>query len=77
MIFTITRLSRRPSKAKEHHTHVHQTIERDELPLAHQTRHTGRPYTLVLTKREVLFERDAARRKRRLEDLEWLQRALS
>ncbi|HUP63533.1 MAG TPA: 2OG-Fe(II) oxygenase [Thermoanaerobaculia bacterium] len=57
--------------AKEHRAHVHQTIERHELPLAHQTRRSGRPYTLVLTKRDALFERDAVRRKRWLKDLEW------
>jgi len=62
--------------AEEHRAHVHQMIERHELPLAHQTRRTGRPYTLVLTKRGALFERDAARRKRWMEDLEWLKRAL-
>lgn len=63
--------------AKEDRAHVHQTIDRHELPLSHETRRTGRPYTLVLTKRETLFERDAARRKRWMEDLECLQRALS
>ncbi|MGZ5472488.1 MAG: 2OG-Fe(II) oxygenase [Thermoanaerobaculia bacterium] len=63
--------------AKEHRAHVHQTIERHELPLSHETRRTGRPYTLVLTKREALFERDAAQRKRWINDLEWLRRALS
>jgi len=63
--------------AKEHRAHVHQIIERHELPVAHQTRRTGRPYTLVLTKIEKLFERDAAQRKRWLEDVEWLRRALS
>jgi hypothetical protein len=63
--------------AKEHRQHVHQIIERHELPVAHQTRRTGRPYTLVLTKREALFEREAAGRKQWLEDLEWLKRALS
>jgi hypothetical protein len=63
--------------AKEHRAHIHQIIERHELPVAHQTRRTGRPYTLVLTKIEKLFERDAARRKRWLEDLEWFSRALS
>lgn len=61
--------------AKEQRAHVHRTIERNELPLAHQTRRSGRPYTLVLTKREELFERDAARRKRWAEDLEWLRLA--
>jgi 2OG-Fe(II) oxygenase superfamily len=63
--------------AKEHRAHVHQIIERYELPVSHQTRHTGRPYTLVLAKRETLFEREAARRKQWLKDLEWLKRALS
>jgi hypothetical protein len=63
--------------AKEHRAHVHQIIERHELPVAHQTRRTGRPYTLVLAKRETLFEREAARRKQWLKDLEWLKRALS
>jgi hypothetical protein len=62
---------------KESRQHIHQIIERHELPVVHQTRRTGRPYTLVLTKHEALFERDAARRKQWLEDLEWLKRALS
>jgi hypothetical protein len=63
--------------AKEHRMHVHQIIERNELPVSHQTRRTGRPFTLVLTKLETLFERDAARRKRWVEDLAWLRGALS
>ena len=63
--------------AKEHRAHIHQIIERHELPVAHQTRRTGRPYTLVLAKRETLFDREAARRKQWLKDLEWLKRALS
>ncbi|HYK04796.1 MAG TPA: 2OG-Fe(II) oxygenase [Thermoanaerobaculia bacterium] len=62
--------------AKEHRTHVHQMIERHELPLDHRTRRTGRPYTLVLTKRDALFAQDAARRKRWTEDLAWLADAL-
>ncbi|HYI08120.1 MAG TPA: 2OG-Fe(II) oxygenase [Thermoanaerobaculia bacterium] len=58
--------------AKEHRTHVHQMIERHELPLDHRTRRTGRPYTLVLTKRDALFAQDAVRRKRWTEDLAWV-----
>lgn len=54
--------------------HIHSVIDGHELPVSHQTRRTGRPYTLVLTKREELFQRDAARRKRWMEDLEWLRR---
>lgn len=63
--------------AEVHRAHVQQIIHRNELPVAHQTRRTGRPYTLVLTKREALFQREAARRKRWSEDREWLRRALS
>ena len=62
--------------AKEHRAHVHQMIERHELPLDHRTRRTGRPYTLVLTKRDALFAQDAARRKRWTEDLVWVADAL-
>ena len=62
--------------AKEHRAHVHQMIERHELPLDHRTRRTGRPYTLVLTKRDTLFAQDAARRKRWTEDLVWVADAL-
>jgi hypothetical protein len=59
--------------AKEHRAHVHRTIEEYELPLDHRTRRTGRPYTLVLTKRETMFGQDAARRKQWLDDLTWLK----
>ena len=59
--------------AKEHRAHVHRTIEEYELPLDHRTRRTGRPYTLVLTKRETIFGQDAARRKQWLDDLTWLK----
>ncbi|HYC89125.1 MAG TPA: 2OG-Fe(II) oxygenase [Thermoanaerobaculia bacterium] len=62
--------------AKEHRAHVHQMIERHELPLDHRTRRTGRPYTLVLTKRDALFAQDTARRKRWTEDLAWVADAL-
>ena len=47
-------------------------IERHELPVDHHTRRTGRPYTLVLTKRDTLLAQDAARRKRWTEDLAWV-----
>ena len=59
--------------AKEHRAHLHRTIEQYELPLDHRTRRTGRPYTLVLTKRETMFGQDAARRKQWLDDLTWLK----
>jgi hypothetical protein len=62
--------------AEEHRAHIHQMIERHELPLDHRTRRTRRPYTLVLTKRDALFAQDAARRKRWTEDLAWVADAL-
>jgi hypothetical protein len=62
--------------AEVHRAHLQQMIERHELPLDHRTLRTGRPYTLVLTKRDVLFAQDAARRKRWTEDLAWVADAL-
>lgn len=45
-----------------------------ELPVSHQTRRTGRPYTLVLTKTDLIFERDRKRREQDRADLDWLAR---
>jgi 2OG-Fe(II) oxygenase superfamily len=42
--------------------HIHQVIDRYELPVTHTTRRSGRPYTLVLTKTQDLFRREAAQR---------------
>lgn len=58
--------------AKDRRRHVHSTIERAELPVGHQTRRIGRPYTLVLTKTAALFEREAEARRRDEADLAWL-----
>jgi len=60
--------------AKERRTHVHRRIDAAELPVAHQTRRTGRPYTLVLQKTDALFERERLRRRRDAQDLAWVQR---
>jgi hypothetical protein len=38
--------------------HVHSRIDLHELPVQHQTRRAGRPYTLVLVKMPTLFERE-------------------
>jgi hypothetical protein len=43
-----------------------------ELPVTHQTRRQGRPYTLVLKKTEALFAREEGARIRDETDLEWL-----
>lgn len=54
--------------------HVHSRIAMAELPVTHQTRRTGRPYTLVLTKTDELF---AAARRARERDRQDLDRLLS
>jgi len=59
--------------AKDGRRHVHGRLDRAELPVTHQTRRTGRPYTLVLTKTEALFERDTQVRRRDQANLAWLQ----
>lgn len=61
--------------AKDRRQHVHQRISGSELPVTHETRRTGRPYTLVLTKTEELFQRDKQARSRDKEDLVWLKRS--
>lgn len=52
--------------------HVHSRIDSAELPVRHQTRRAGRPYTLVLTKTEALFEREMQARRCDEADLAWL-----
>ena len=59
--------------AKDGRSHVHRRIEGAELPVTHQTRRTGSPYTLVLTKTPELFEREARSRARDQADLQWLR----
>jgi 2OG-Fe(II) oxygenase superfamily len=59
--------------AKERRRHVHGRIDDHELPVRHQTRRSGRPYTLVLEKTKALFEREAAERRSWQADLKWLR----
>ncbi|HEX9735203.1 MAG TPA: hypothetical protein VGG06_24795 [Thermoanaerobaculia bacterium] len=59
--------------AKEKRRHVHGRIEASELPVRHQTRRSGSPYTLVLEKTKTLFEREAAERRAWQADLKWLR----
>lgn len=53
--------------------HVHSRLDGAELPVRHQTRRTGRPYTLVLTKTAAIFERERQARRRDEADLTWLE----
>ena len=58
--------------AKQGRQHVHSRIDAAELPVTHQTRRQGRPYTLVLAKTDALFAREQEARIRDETDLEWL-----
>jgi hypothetical protein len=60
--------------AKAGRLHVHRAIDDHDLPVTHETRRSGSPHTLVLTKTRALFERDRAQRKRWKADLEWLEK---
>lgn len=52
---------------------IHQMIDSHELPVRHETRRKGRPYTLVLEKTDDLFERARAERAQSAHDLKWLE----
>jgi hypothetical protein len=53
---------------------VHGRLDAHELPVRHETRRSGRPFSLVLSKTSALFEREAAERRSWQADLEWLAR---
>ncbi len=58
--------------AEQRRRHVHSRIDQAEVPVRHQTRRSGRPYTLILTKTDALFEREREARQRDQADLTWL-----
>ncbi|MEU0217469.1 2OG-Fe(II) oxygenase [Streptomyces sp. NPDC006265] len=58
--------------AKEGRRHVHTRVDSAELPVRHETRRQGRPYTLVLTKTQELFTREQTVRRQAAADLAWL-----
>jgi hypothetical protein len=59
--------------AKDGRRHVHTQIDSAGLPVRHQTRRQGRPFTLVLTKTDELFTRASDARRRAVSDLAWLR----
>jgi hypothetical protein len=59
--------------AEQRRRHVHQRLDATELPVRHETRRSGRPYTVVLSKTKELFEREARERKSWQADLAWLR----
>jgi 2OG-Fe(II) oxygenase superfamily len=58
--------------AEQRRRHVHERIDRAELPVTHLTRRQGRPYTLVLTKTDALFTGERDTRATAAADLTWL-----
>jgi 2OG-Fe(II) oxygenase superfamily len=58
--------------AQQWRRHVHDKVDSHELPVRHETRRSGRPFTLVLEKTRALFEREAAARHSWQVDREWL-----
>jgi hypothetical protein len=58
--------------AKDGRRHVHTQVDSAGLPVRHQTRRQGRPYTLMLTKTDELFTRASDARHRAVSDLAWL-----
>ncbi len=58
--------------AKQRRQHVHSRIDTAELPVTHQTRRQGSPYTLILNKTEALFAREQEVRIGDETDLKWL-----
>ena len=60
--------------AQDRRAHVHRRIDASELPVTHQTRREGRPYTLVLTKTDELFDRERQHRCRDEANRAWLNR---
>jgi 2OG-Fe(II) oxygenase superfamily len=63
--------------AEQRRRHVHGRIDQAELPVHHQTRRSGRPYTLVLNKTDALFTREREARRRDQTDLAWLGRTFA
>lgn len=61
--------------AKERRRHIHGQLDSAALPVTHETRRQGRPYTLVLTKTQELFIREQQTRDRATADRTWLASA--
>ena len=58
--------------AQKRRQHIHSRIDAAELPVSHQTRRRGRPYTLVLKKTDGLFVQEREAWVKDEADLEWL-----
>lgn len=52
---------------------IHAVIDSVGMPVSHVTIRSGRPFTLMLTKTDTLFAREAEQRRRAGADLKWLE----
>jgi len=59
--------------AKERRQHIHRSLDHHALPVRHQTRREGRPFTLILEKTDRLFKLDRAERDAMEQALAWLE----
>jgi hypothetical protein len=57
---------------KDDRHHIHSRIDAAELPVTHVTRRAGRPYTLVLSKTDALFDTERQAEAQNRADLDWL-----
>jgi hypothetical protein len=62
------------ARAEARRKHVAGQIRTAELPVTHKVWKFGSPYTLVLTKTDELFRREAEARENAITSLEWLTR---
>ena len=60
--------------AKARRAHIHRMLQDHDIPVRHETVHTGTPHVLVLRKKKELFKRAAAARMSWTVDLRWLTR---
>jgi hypothetical protein len=60
--------------AEARRRHIHDMIGAHRLPVTHVTSRRGSPYSLVLTKQNAIFEREATLRERQEASLRWLKK---
>jgi hypothetical protein len=81
---TLTRYLRAQEKvrlewplAKSGRAHIHGIIDSHDLPVTHNTRRVGSPFTLILEKTVAVFERDAVQRQLLQSALQWLNETVA
>jgi 2OG-Fe(II) oxygenase superfamily len=59
--------------SQDRRQHIHQTIDRQKLPVTHVTQRAGSPYVLVLAKQKRIFDVDLKSRREQATHLAWLK----